>query len=205
MGVGVVDEDDAVVGEVGCGDLEAQALVLVAVVAVVEVDADGGAVLALEVGPVVHVVEGVRGARVLAEAATEVLARTAEVAEVVDADADPVGVARHAGQEREAVPDADVHERVVRRHLGHGAIDHRRDGERRHARDPARCLERVPGTVLVGREAGVEHVEGNPAFRGDGVQSRQLLRRRKRVRLQHGEPDARHERSVVHGRLPVAA
>src|SRR5215471_16923175 len=72
VGVGVVDEDDAVVGEVRRRDLETEALVLVAVIAIVEVDADGRAMLPLEVGAIVHVVKGVRGAAVLLEASPEV-------------------------------------------------------------------------------------------------------------------------------------
>ena len=109
--VGVVDEHDAVVGEVGLRSAQALELVLVGMVAVVEVDPDRP--LAVDIGEVVaivHLVELVRGPPEALEALHEGVSGPAELGEVVDPHAFLAGVADHAREEAEADPDPDVDE-----------------------------------------------------------------------------------------------
>ena len=158
--VGVVHQDDTVVGEERLGDLQAPQLMLVVVVAVVEVEADRRLVLRREVLLVVHVEEAVHRCPMLLEPGHERLLGSEELGEVVDAYAELVRVAADAAEEAEPVPDAHVHVGLRGAQALDPAVHHRAHREGPHPRD----LEQRPqhpvelGTIL--GQPGIERVEG---------------------------------------------
>ena len=113
LDIRVIDQDEAVFREERLGNLEAFELMLVTVVAIIDVKPDGSLVALAEIFLIIHFMEVMTGAFMGVEYLEELVFRAAELGKIVDTDALFLLNAIQAGNEREAMPEPDVHEGLV--------------------------------------------------------------------------------------------
>src|SRR3954447_8417 len=129
---------------------------------VVEVRPDGTIKTGSEEVLVVLVVEAMRRRTAVEEAPQEFVPRTAELGEVVDSHTNLVVVPGHCREERETMPDADVHECVLRVHPTDDRVEDSREGEPAHPRYREQRCQQGSQQSVVGTEVDHPWVEREP-------------------------------------------
>lgn len=157
----IINHDDAILRKERLGDLQALQLIIVAVLAIIYIEADGGSMDPGEIFHIVHIVEMMPFALQHIKSRQKVLLRAAELGKIIYPDAGLPGIPDHSCQERKTVPHANVHKTRAVRKGRYRAINHCANGERGHLGDRAQGPKSRFHALFLFRNPGVGQFQGN--------------------------------------------